>query len=122
MRIMFLVQCAAMILFGLAGLIPGAEFALWAIFGNLVYFCFGGNLSLFPATTRKFYGPKNMGLNYGVVFSAYGVAGITGALLASPLLTALGGSFTGYFILFGTMSLIAFFVSFITKTPERKAA
>ncbi len=122
MRIMFLVQCAAMILFGLAGVIAGAELAFWAIFGLLVYFCFGGNLSLFPATTRKFYGPKNMGLNYGVVFSAYGVAGITGALLASPLLKALGDQFTGYFILFGCMSLVAFFVTFITKTPERKAA
>ncbi len=121
MRIMFLVQCFGMILFGLAGLMFGAELAFWAIFGLLVYFCFGGNLSLFPATTRKFYGPKNMGLNYGVVFSAYGVAGITGALLAGPLLALMGNAYTGYFILFGFMSLVAFFVSFITKTPERKA-
>ncbi len=122
MRIMFLVQCVGMILFGLAGLILGAELAFWAIFGLLVYFCFGGNLSLFPATTRKFYGPKNMGLNYGVVFSAYGVAGITGALLAGPLLAMMNNLYTGYFIIFGCMSLVAFFVTFLTKTPERKAA
>ncbi|OLS13905.1 MAG: major facilitator superfamily protein [Promethearchaeota archaeon CR_4] len=124
MRIMFLVQCMAMILFAIAGLSDldvVAGIAIWAIFGNLVYFCFGGNLSLFPATTRKYFGPKNMGLNYSIVFTAYGVAGILGAILAGPLLTLMGNAYTGYFILFGCTSLLAFFVSFKTNAPARKS-
>jgi OFA family oxalate/formate antiporter-like MFS transporter len=115
MSILFLVQAAAMMLFAVQSV------ATWAIFGNLVYFCFGGNLALFPATTRSYYGAKYMGLNYGVVFSAYGTAGILGALLASPLLTAMNNNYSGYFIIFGCMSIASLVLSFITKAPERKA-
>jgi len=117
MKIMFIIQAAAMILFGLATYAGTGALVMWAIFGCSVYFCFGGNLSLFPAATRQFYGPKNMGLNYGVVFSAYGTAAILGALLAGPLLAAMSNSYALYFILFGCMSSAAFIVSFFTKTP-----
>ena len=116
MGIMFTVQAAAMMFFAIPTIIT------WAIFGNLVYFCFGGNLSLFPATTRQYYGPKNMGLNYGVVFSAYGVAGILGALLAGPLISLMNNQYTGYFIIFGCMSLGSMAISLITKAPVRKQA
>ncbi len=115
MTFLFLIQAAAMMLFAIPSM------ATWAIFGNLVYFCFGGNLSLFPATTRTYFGAKYMGLNYALVFTAYGTAGILGALLAAPLLAALGNAYTGYFILFGCMSLASLVLSFITKAPERKA-
>ncbi len=115
MTILFLVQAAAMMIFSIPTVFT------WAVFGNLVYFCFGGNLALFPATTRGFFGAKYMGLNYALVFTAYGVAGILGALLAAPLIQAFGGNFTGYFILFGCMSLASLALSFITKAPVRKA-
>nr|MDO8085114.1 OFA family MFS transporter [Candidatus Sigynarchaeum springense] len=114
MTILFLVQAAAMMMFSIPTI------ATWAIFGNLVYFCFGGNLALFPATTRSFFGAKYMGLNYALVFTAYGTAGILGALLAAPLISAMGGNYTGYFILFGCMSLASLALSFITKAPVRK--
>ncbi len=116
MRIMFCIQGVAMLLFAMNNLY------MWYIFSCVIYFCFGGNLALFPATTRKFYGPKNMGLNYGLVFSAYGVAGTAGALLALPLVAAMGGNYAGFFIIFGCMSFVSFAVSFKTQPPERKAA
>ncbi len=115
MTILFLVQAAAMLLFA----IPSV--ATWAIFGNLVYFCFGGNLALFPATTRSFFGAKYMGLNYALVFTAYGTAGILGALLAGPIIAAMGGEYSIYFIIFGCMSIASLALSFITKAPVRKA-
>lgn len=113
MTILFLVQAAAMMLFAIPSMIT------WAIFGNLVYFCFGGNLALFPATTRSFFGAKYMGLNYALVFTAYGTAGILGALLAGPIIQAMSGDYTVYFILFGCMSLASLGLSFITKVPTR---
>ena len=116
MRIMFCIQGVAMLLFSFNNIV------MWYIFACVIYFCFGGNLALFPATTRKFYGPKNMGLNYGIVFSAYGVAGVSGALLASPMIWLLQGNYMGFFILFGCMSFISFIVSFRTNPPERKTA
>lgn len=35
---------------------------------------YGGTLALLPALTADYYGPKNMGLNYGLVFVGWGVA------------------------------------------------
>jgi OFA family oxalate/formate antiporter-like MFS transporter len=115
MTILFLVQAAAMMLFAVPSI------ATWAIFGNLVYFCFGGNLALFPATTRSFFGAKYMGLNYAIVFSAYGTAGILGSLLAGPIINAMGGEYSIYFVIFGCMSLASLALSFLTKAPVRKA-
>lgn len=37
---------------------------------------FGSNLALFPAVTKDYFGVKNFGFNYGIVFSAWGVAGL----------------------------------------------
>jgi len=41
----------------------------------LIDFNFGGNFALFPAATADFFGNKNVGSNYGWVFTAYGIAG-----------------------------------------------
>jgi MFS family permease len=48
----------------------------------LIGFNFGGNFALFPAVTADFFGNRNVGSNYGWIFTAYGIAGIAGPLLA----------------------------------------
>jgi MFS family permease len=48
----------------------------------LIGFNFGGNFALFPAATADFFGNRNVGSNYGWVFTAYGVAGLAGPPLA----------------------------------------
>ena len=48
----------------------------------LIGFNFGGNFALFPAATADFFGNRNVGSNYGWVFTAYGVAGLSGPPLA----------------------------------------
>jgi OFA family oxalate/formate antiporter-like MFS transporter len=35
---------------------------------------YGGTLSLMPALTTDYFGPKNMGLNYGLIFLGWGIA------------------------------------------------
>jgi OFA family oxalate/formate antiporter-like MFS transporter len=46
---------------------------------------YGANLSLFPSITKDFYGLKNFGMNYGLVFTAWGVGGFLLALLAGKM-------------------------------------
>jgi OFA family oxalate/formate antiporter-like MFS transporter len=41
----------------------------------LVAFAYGGYLALMPSFTADYYGPKNVGANYGLLFSAWGVCG-----------------------------------------------
>jgi MFS transporter, OFA family, oxalate/formate antiporter len=48
----------------------------------LVGFNYGACLSLFPSSTADRWGTKNLGLNYGILFTAWGVGGVFGPLLA----------------------------------------
>jgi MFS transporter, OFA family, oxalate/formate antiporter len=41
----------------------------------LAAFCYGGQLALMPSFMADFYGPKNVGANYGLLFSAWGLCG-----------------------------------------------
>ena len=41
---------------------------------GVAYWQYGGGLSLLPAMTADFFGSKNLGLNYGLVFLGWGIA------------------------------------------------
>jgi len=41
---------------------------------GVAYWQYGGGLSLMPAMTADFFGPKNLGFNYGLVFIGWGIA------------------------------------------------
>jgi OFA family oxalate/formate antiporter-like MFS transporter len=51
----------------------------------LVGLNFGGNFALFPSATADYFGTKNLGMNYGLIFTAYGVAGILGPVVGGVL-------------------------------------
>ncbi|HEX7391618.1 MAG TPA: OFA family MFS transporter [Thermoplasmata archaeon] len=80
---------------------------------SLVGFCFGGNFALFPPTTAEFFGTKTFGSNYGVVFTSYGIGGITGALMPGIIT----GGFEWVFLATGVGSLAAFSIAWFTKPP-----
>ena len=80
-------------------------------------FCFGGNLSLFPTGTGDLFGKKNMGQNYGVVFSAYGIAGFIGAVAVNQIVLVFGGYITLYIFL-GVLSAIAALAAFLIKSKK----
>ena len=58
----------------------------------LVYWCYGTQLSVFASTTADFYGTRNLGLNYGVLFTAWGAAGTLGPIIAGRVYDAFGDS------------------------------
>jgi OFA family oxalate/formate antiporter-like MFS transporter len=49
---------------------------------------FGGIFALFPSATADYFGTKNLGMNYGWIFTAYGVAGILGPVVGGVLYDA----------------------------------
>jgi OFA family oxalate/formate antiporter-like MFS transporter len=65
---------ATVCLFALPSVIASGN--VWLLFGviGVVYWQYGGTLSLMPALTADYYGPKNLGLNYGLVFLGWGIA------------------------------------------------
>jgi MFS transporter, OFA family, oxalate/formate antiporter len=61
------------------------------ILGSIVVgFNYGACLALFPATTADYWGTKNLGLNYGILFTSWGVGGILGPLLAGKIADTTG--------------------------------
>ncbi|MFI5340498.1 MAG: MFS transporter [Candidatus Methylomirabilales bacterium] len=50
-----------------------------------VYYCYGTQLSVNASTAADFWGTKNVGANYGLLFTAWGVAGIIGPVIGGKL-------------------------------------
>src|SRR3989441_6590625 len=48
----------------------------------VVYWCYGTQLSVFASATADLYGTRNLGMNYGALFTAWGAAGIVGPIIA----------------------------------------
>ena len=57
-----------------------AQPAVLALLSALIGANYGANLALFPSITKDYYGLKNFGVNYGLVFTAWG----TGRLHVGP--------------------------------------
>ncbi len=49
----------------------------WGLLAGLclVGFAFGGYLALLPSLTADYFGPRHIGANYGIMFTAYGLCG-----------------------------------------------
>lgn len=80
MMIMFLMQ-------GMAFMMLPSAHSNAAIFlaSALVGLNFGGCFALFPSLTADCFGTKHFGINYGWIFTAYGVAGIIGPIVGGVL-------------------------------------
>ncbi len=108
--LMFLFQGFTMIIFFYSTTNP----YFFYIFAALIGFNFGGNFALFAAATADSFGSENVGLNYGFVFTSYGIGGIVGPILAGVVQDA-GLSFLYAFIPAAVMCFIAAFLAIIYK-------
>jgi MFS transporter, OFA family, oxalate/formate antiporter len=81
---------------------------------------YGANLCLFPSLTKDFFGLKNFGVNYGLVFTAWGVGGFVLPLLAGKMYD-LHKSFTIAYYGASVLLVLAAILVFALKPPQRKA-
>jgi len=77
----------------LFGLIKASTYWPFVISVMAVAACFGGFFGIFPALTADNFGLKNLGVNYGVLFVSYGLAGVIAPTLAAYLKEASGGEY-----------------------------
>jgi len=115
MLIMFSTQAILMFLYFTTNM--NASYFL--IITCAIYFCFGGNFSLFPTATADLFGSKNLGPNYGIVFTAYGVAGFIGAVGVN-LFVSIFGSYLILFIVMGLMSVGSAILAYVIKPPKQR--
>ena len=86
-----------------------------------VYWCYGTQLSVFASTTADFYGTKNLGMNYGVLFTAWGAAGIIGPAIAARVFVQFGDYRYAFFAAAG-LAIVAFLSLSMAKPPARGTA
>src|SRR5213078_2785511 len=72
-----------------------------------VYWCYGTQLSVFASTTADMYGTRNLGMNYGLMFTAWGTAGILGPIIAARVFDAFG-DYRYAFYAASVLALVAF--------------
>lgn len=116
MAVVFVAQAALM---G-ALFVAAAPLALVPV-AALVGFCYGANLSLFPSTTAGFFGTKNLGVNYGLVFTAWGVGGVFGSMTAGTIVDSTGSYGIAYAAA-AVLCVLAAGLTFLTKPPAPRMA
>jgi OFA family oxalate/formate antiporter-like MFS transporter len=94
-------------------------FAAMVFMFGIVALTYGALLAMFPATTADFWGTKNLGINYSLVFLAWGLAGVIGPQAGARFLDIFGNYYTG-FITAAVLATIAFGLTFVTKKPTEK--
>lgn len=97
--------------------IVGAENAspvLLVLLATFIGFNYGTNLSLFPSLTKDNWGLKNFGINYGIVFTAWGIGGFVMGRL-SQMLIASSGAYTSSLLTAAALLIIGIILTLTLK-------
>jgi MFS family permease len=94
------------------------------IAAGIIGFNFGGNFALFPAITADFFGNKTVGRNYGLIFFAYGIAGILGPQIAGYFKDAASGAadpsaWMTPFLIAGIACILGTVIMLLSKAPKK---
>ncbi len=82
----------------------------------VVYWCYGTQLSVNASTAADFWGTKNAGINYGLLFTAWGVAGIIGPRIGGTLFD-LNKNYQAAFYWAGILAVISFVCALMARRP-----
>jgi MFS transporter, OFA family, oxalate/formate antiporter len=93
-----------------------SSYMLFTILGCYLLACYGGGFATMPAFAADAFGPKNIGKIYGMMLTAWGVAGIVG-----PLVFASVDKKTALFVAAGLLS-VGFVITLIYKKPAPKTS
>jgi OFA family oxalate/formate antiporter-like MFS transporter len=111
---------SALALFLLSSIIASHNIFLLFLAVGIAYWQYGGGLALMPAYTADFFGPKNLGMNYGLVFIGWGL-GFFMTRLAGTI-KDITGSLTWAFILSAIVLIVVVVISRVTKRPMHAAS
>ncbi len=84
---------------------------------SLVAFAFGGMLTIFPAITANYFGVKNLGVNYGLVFTAWGGGGVFGPLVGG-IVRDMTGTYGLSYTISAVLSVVGIILAVTMKAPK----
>lgn len=106
---------SALCLFALPSIIDSQNILFLFLAVGVAYWQYGGGLSLMPSFAADFYGPKNLGMNYGLIFIGWGL-GFFMARLGGTI-KDITGSLSYAFYISGGLLIIAVILAKMTKRP-----
>jgi MFS transporter, OFA family, oxalate/formate antiporter len=109
-------------------LLPGTR-DFWRVLTGIcvVGFCYGGYLALMPSLTAEFYGSKQIGANYGILFTAWGAAGFTvprwiaSALEQQKQQGMLAAGYSEMFYTLAALGVVGLGVGLLLRSPSHSA-
>ena len=84
----------------------------------VILLCCGGGFGTMPSFNAACLGTKFMGLNYGLILSAWGCAGLIGPIVAARA-RDMTGSFAGMLPIIAAALMLSVILPFITKRPAQ---
>jgi OFA family oxalate/formate antiporter-like MFS transporter len=113
----YVINCSisAVCLFLMPTIMKSGSIILLFLAVGIAYWQYGGGLALLPAFTADFFGPKNLGFNYGLVFIGWGLAFFVPQ--AAGYIKDATGSLDYAFYLSGILLVAAVIVSRLIKRP-----
>jgi OFA family oxalate/formate antiporter-like MFS transporter len=82
--------------------------------------CYGTIFTLMPAATADYYGLRHLGVNYGILFTGFGVAGVLGSLLGGRVRDLLGSYGVAYTAC-AAMLIAAAVLAAVIRPPRTRA-
>lgn len=111
LMLVFMVQMINMLLFRFY-----TNFSLLVCGITACGICWGSLLGIFPAMTYDYYGLKHSGMNYGLVFTAYGIAGVIGPITGGRIVDYTN-SYNGAYLVAAAFLAIALVMLRFLKKP-----
>ncbi|MDR9831661.1 OFA family MFS transporter [Vibrio sp. FNV 38] len=116
----------------LAFALQGANMVLFATFTSeftliigtaVAAIGYGTLLAVFPSISSEYYGLKNYGTNYGILYTAWGIGGAIGATIVGYSMAQGGGSYTLAYTISAAMMGVCVVLALMTKPiSEQKMA
>jgi MFS family permease len=110
------------------GLIYGLQAVVFAVVGNLqalpavtalfalVLLCYGGGFGTMPSLCADWFGTRHLGVNYGWILSAWGLAGVAGPIFVAAV-KDLTGSYLGALPVMAGVLALAIALPVVARPP-----
>ncbi len=96
-----------------------SDFALLLVPCSLIALCYGGGFGTMPAFAADFFGPKNAGIIYGAMLTAWGAGAVVGPILISNMKTK--DALLVIAVILLVSAVLPFVARFLSKPTERPA-
>jgi nitrate/nitrite transporter NarK len=93
--------------------------AIIVLLATLIGFNYGANLSLFPSYVKDLWGLRNFGMNYGILFTSWGVGGLVLSRLQQTLTAQSGGNFKISFYVAGGLLILGTLLTWAVKARRQ---